>query len=340
MPNRPLSRFIVRAFFILALALNNSLNILSCSAAPADNPTGRLKVALALGGGGTRGVAHVGVLRVLQKEGIPIDAIAGTSMGALVGGLYCAGLSCEEIEQIFYERKIVHTFNTVPLPFRVAIIPILILPRLFGHHPYEGLYRGNKFAKYLASLVPEEKRHIENLKPTFWAVGSNLLDGQAHAIKSGDIGRAIQASAAIPILRRPVEIDNMLLIDGGILENVPTEHARQMGCDFVIAVDVDERVMPVPAKTFRALGSVSNRVINMSLSRVDEPQLAMADAVIQPDLRGIHLLSYKPRDYRKALLAGEEAARAAVPYLKQQLAEMESRRQKASEAITSASQEP
>ena len=333
-PRLPLSRLIVRGFLPLALALNNSLNILSCYAAEADKSTQRPKVALALGGGGTRGIAHIGVLRVLEKEGIPIDAIAGTSMGALVGGLYCAGLSCDQIEKIFQQRKIVHAFNTVPLSVRVALIPIMILPRLVGHHPYEGLYRGNKFAKYLSRLVPEDKRNIENLSPPFWAIATNLLDGEAHAIKHGDIGRAIQASSAIPVLRRPVEIDDMLMIDAGTLENVPTEHAREMGCDYVIAVDVDERVMPVEAKTFRAIGSVSNRVINMTLCKVDEPQLAMADAVIQPDLRGIRLLSYKPRDGLKALAAGEDAARAAVPYLKQQLEELQRRRQKGSEALS------
>jgi NTE family protein len=331
------SRFktpVVRSLLLLTLILCGSLNISSCNAAESENNSSRPTVALALGGGGTRGVAHIGVLRVLKEEGIPIDAVAGTSMGALIGGLYCAGLSCDEIDQIFHRRAAIHSFNTVPIWVRVAVIPITIMPRLFGHHPYEGLYRGNKFAKYLSKLVPPDKRNIENLRPRFWAVASNLLDGQAHAIKCGDFGRAIQASSAIPILRRPVEIGDMLMIDGGILENVPTEHARQMGCDYVIAVDVDARVMPVAAKTFRALGSVSNRVINMSLCKVDEPQLAMADAVIQPDLRGIKLLSYKPADYLKALHEGEEAARAAVPYLKEQLEELQKKKQKEQAALS------
>ncbi len=114
----------------------------------------------------------------------------------------------------------------------------------------------------------------------------------------------------------------MLFVDGGILENVPTEHARQMGCDYVIAVNVDEQVIPVECKIFRALGSVSNRVINMNLAKIDERQLALADAVIQPDLRGIRLLSLKEKDAIKAIAAGEQAATAAIPYLKQQLAEL------------------
>jgi NTE family protein len=271
-----------------------------------------------------------------MEEGIPIDAIAGTSMGALVGGLYCAGLSCSQITEVFRQRKIIHAFDTVPLPLRIAVIPVTILPRLIGHHPYEGLYRGNKFAKYLASLVPEDKRNIETLHPKFWAIASDLLTGEAHAIKKGNIGRAIQASAAIPVLRRPVEMDGALMVDGGIIENVPTEHARLMGCDYVIAVDVDERVMTTEPKVFRALGSVSNRVINMTLAKTDEPQLAMADAVIQPDLRGIHLLSHKRSDAERAIVAGEEAARTAIPYLKEQLDEVKRRKQRAAEQLTRA----
>lgn len=329
------AKVIVRAFFALLIALQYSLNISSCYASDIPDSGKRLKVALALGGGGARGVAHIGVLRVLREEGIPIDAIAGTSMGALVGGLYCAGLSCGELNAIFRRRAIIHAFNTVPLAVRVALIPILIIPRAFGHHPYEGLYRGKRFAKYISSLVPPEKRLIENMQPKFWAIGSDLLSGEARAVKSGDIGKAVQASSAIPVLRRPVEIGNMLLVDGGILENVPTEHAREMGCDYVIAVDVDERVMYTDPKVFRAIGSVSNRVLNMTLAKTDEAQLAMADAVIQPDLRGIRLLSHRPKDVERALIAGEKAAREAVPYLKQQLAELQRRRAKESEALSS-----
>jgi NTE family protein len=328
-------KLILSGICVAVLIFCHSVNIISCRAEePLPGGTPPIKVALALGGGGTRGIAHIGVLKVLSEEGIPIDAIAGTSMGALVGGLYCAGVSCSEIAQVFRERKIIHAFDTVPIPLRVGLIPILLLPRLVGHHPYEGLYRGNKFAHYIASLVPENNRNIETLHPKFWAVASNLITGEPYAIKKGNIGRVIQASSAIPVLRRPVELDGQLLVDGGITENVPTEHARAMGCDYVIAVDVDERVMPVPSKVFRALGSVSNRSLNMTLAKIDEPQLAMADAVIHPDLRGIHLLSHKRNDAERAMSAGEQAARAAVPYLKQQLEELRRRRQAGSEQLT------
>ena len=100
-------------------------------------------VGLALGGGGTRGAAHVGVLRVLEEEGIPIDCIAGTSMGAIVGGLYSAGVPLDTIQKTFDDGKLMHSYMTVPLFVRILAAPVLLLPRVVGYHPYDGLYNGN-----------------------------------------------------------------------------------------------------------------------------------------------------------------------------------------------------
>jgi NTE family protein len=289
--------------------------------------TRRPKVVLALGGGGTRGAAHIGVIRVLKKEGIPIDAVVGTSMGALIGGLYCTGMDIDQLEEIFYHKKLVHAFDTVPIPVRVALIPVFFVPHLFGYHPYDGLYRGNKFANYLASLAPSDRRIIENLKIPFWAIATNLVDGEPYAIKKGCIGRAVQASSAIPQLRRPVEINGALLVDGGIVENLPIEHALQMNCDYVIAVDVDEKITPVPLNDFRAIGSVARRVININLRRIDAYQRKLTKAtIIHPDLDGINLLSLNKADARRAVIAGEKAATKALPSIRQELAELEKKR--------------
>ena len=292
----------------------------SCPEALAQSADCRPRVALALGGGGTRGAAHIGVLRVLKQEGIQVDAIAGTSMGALVGGLYCGGMNLDDIEQIYYHKKLVHAFDTVPIPIRIVLIPLFFIPHLFGYHPYDGLYRGNKFANYLAGLLPADKRNIENYQPKFWAIGTNLVDGQPYAITKGNVGRAIQASSAIPQLRRPVEIDGALLVDGGIVENLPIAHALKMDCDYVICVDVDEIIQPVPLDTFRAIGSVSRRVINIGLGIMDSYHKKLAATVIQPDVTGIDLLSFDQKDARRAVKAGEVAARQALPLIKGELA--------------------
>lgn len=277
------------------------------------------RVALALGGGGTRGAAHVGVLRVLEQEGIPIDCIAGTSMGAVVGGLYSAGLPIAAIEDKFLKGSLLRAFLTVPLSVRLAAIPIFALPHAVGFHPYDGLYKGNKFATFLNTSVPESSKNIEDLRLPFAAVALNLLDGKVYSLRQGNLGRCLQASSAVPLLRRPVPLAGGLFIDGGVIANLPVKQARDMGADFVIAVDVDECFEAVPERTFHAIGSVGHRVLTLHLSKVDEPQVAAADVVIHPNVNGIGLISTRVRDTKAAISAGEEAARLAIPIIRQKL---------------------
>jgi len=292
----------------------------ACWAGDQALPAHKPKVALALGGGGTRGAAHVGVLRVLEQEGIPVDMVVGTSMGSIVGGLYCAGVSVDELEAMFDKQTVMKNFMTVSLPVRLAAVPIFAIPHLFGWNPYDGFYFGNKLRKYLNSSLPEDRREIEKLKLPFAAVTTNLLDGQPHVITRGNVSRAMQASSAVPVLRRPVLWDeNGLLVDGAMVANVPVVPARELGADFVIAVDVDERLCRVPDSQFRKIGSVSKRIEQVYLARADAVQLKRADVVIHPNVDGIGLLSTKISDAKAAIRAGEAATRAAIPEIRARL---------------------
>lgn len=278
-------------------------------------------VALALGGGGPRGAAHLGVLKVFQREHIPIDMIVGTSMGAIFGGLYSAGLDPETIVQIS-DKQMARAYYTVPIPVRVALMPLFYVPHLFGYHPFDGLYRGNKFAKWLDRSVSTTNKDIGQFKPRFAAVAANLLDGKAVTITHGDLGRALQASSAIPFLRRPVLLQNQLLVDGGIVCNLPVKEARKLGADFVIAVNVDEKFdPPSDPNMFRKIGSVPPRVVSMILARVDEDQVVDSDVLVHPNVDGISLLSKSSNDARRAMAAGEAAAEAALPEIRKKLAE-------------------
>jgi NTE family protein len=279
----------------------------------------RARVILALGGGGTRGCAHIGVLRVLEKEGIPIDGIVGTSIGAIVGGLYAAGMKTDQIEHRMLNRSLLKAYQTVPIPLRVALIPLFFVPRIIGYKSYDGLYKGNRFRNYLNNAVPETDREIEALPIPFVAVASNLLDAKPYAIAKGNLGLAIQASSAIPVLRRPVPMNGLLLIDGGLQANLPVKQAKELGGDIVIAVDVDEQFTTLDEKEFRRIGSVGKRVINMVLAKVDEDQRAAADVLIQPNVNNISLLSTKSKDARRAIEQGESAATAALPAIRTRL---------------------
>lgn len=279
--------------------------------------TGKPKIGLALGGGGGRGSAHIGVLKVLDKSGIKFDYICGTSIGSVVGGLYASGLKPEELEKHFVAGM--HHFMTVPLWVRIGAAPVLVMPRMVGFHPYDGLYHGNKFRKYIVKGMSDEERQIENMSTKFGAVVLNVLDGQPYIIRKGDFGYAIQASCAVPSLRKPVEIDKNLFCDGGVACNLPAKQCREMGADFVIAVNIDEPFRKEALKKFRKAGSMSRRMIKWALYAQDAPQEAMADILIHPYTEGISLVSTKKSDAKHGVDAGIEAALKALPKIKEAL---------------------
>ena len=296
------------------------------------------KLVLALGGGGTRGAAHIGVLKVLSKNGVKIDAIVGTSIGAIVGGFYCAGLSPDEIEKIVLKKSFIRSYLTVPIPVRIMAVPLFFLPHLLGYHPYDGLYRGNRFRNYVNAQVPRDDLAIEDLPIKYGAVCSDILTAKPYVIRAGNLGRAIQASSAIPALRQPVPFDTnnpdnikvkddspeiALLVDGGIQANLPAEQAYQLAQELgnenevaIIAINIDEPFERESSKSFRRIGSVSKRVINIMLSSIDRPQLNLAQLIIQPRTNGIAVLSTKTADVKDAIKAGETAAELAMPAVK------------------------
>lgn len=279
----------------------------------------RPKIALALGGGGTRGAAHVSVLKVFEQEGIPIDYIVGTSMGAIVGGMYSAGVPINDLERRFNDGSLMKSFMTVPLAVRVLVAPIMVVPRLWSH-PYDGLYKGNKFRNYVLGALPKSTHNIEDSKIPFKACVVSLIDGNVHAIDKGNLGYALQASSAVPGLRKPVEFGDQLFIDGGVRENVPVSIAKKTGADIVVAVCVDEGLPKLPLDHFRKVGSVSKRMVSLELWASDAPFLKQADVVIHPELTGIGLVSTKIADAQRAMSEGEKAARAAIPDIKAKIA--------------------
>ena len=195
-----------------------------------------------MGGGGVRGTAHIGVLRVLQKEGIPIDYLAGCSIGSIVGGLYCAGVSLDDIEHMITDKSLQKAYAPGWLSWAILLYPTrkLIDKMTFQDRPYAGLFAGKKFRAFLSKKLPADKQNIEDLNIPFVAVCTNLLDGKAYKLAKGNFATAVLASSAIPPAVRPVEINGNLFIDGAIRSNVPVISAKQFGADLVIAVPVDE----------------------------------------------------------------------------------------------------
>jgi len=281
----------------------------------------RATIALALGGGGVRGAAHLGVLRVFQREGIPVDFIAGNSMGAVIGGMYAAGVSLDSLEQMFRDRSLFKAFTPVPVALKLMTVPPRALLRSVKHAigmktGLVGLYSTNKLADFVNERVSPNWQNIEETTIPFVAVATNLLDGKTYALDSGNIGKALQASSAIPFYVKPIEYDGKLLVDGGLRANVPTLQARQSEADIVISVNVDESLQQINQKSLRSVRRFGDLVISMMLAQLDEHQAENVDLEIRPSLVNIPLYSCKANDALKAMQAGEEAAIRALPKIR------------------------
>lgn len=174
-------------------------------------------IALALGGGGALGFAHIGVLDILQKNNIPIDIVVGTSMGAVVGAIYCNGSSIEDMEKLAINIKTRQLLD-VSLGFK-------------------GLISGNKAINVLKKILPKDK-NIEDLPVKFACNAVNIINGEEVVFEKGNILKSLRASMSVPGIFVPVRYNGMTLVDGGVLNNLPHDIARKMGADIVIAVDV------------------------------------------------------------------------------------------------------
>lgn len=245
------------------------------------------KVGLALGGGGAKGLAHIGVIKALEAAGIKIDYIAGTSMGALIGGWYAATGDIESLEDF-----ILHIKKTDILEIKE------IVRRKDGT-----LFKGESIADKLRKELDNVK--IENLKIPFAALATNTKNGDEVRLKSGDLVDAIRASAALPIVFAPVEIDGQSLMDGGLVNPVPANAVKDMGADYIIAVDVSSRWFAAPeelATTHDIYGVISS-ALSIIEYQIAKNVLKSANLVLRPPV-----LSHSWLEFNKAheiIKAGE-----------------------------------
>jgi len=280
----------------------------------------RPRVGLVLSGGGARGAAHIGVLKVLEQMHVPVDAIAGTSMGAVVGGLYASGLSASDIEKIMTSINWQDAFRDRPpredLDLRrkeedqnfLVKFPLgvrdgyIVLPK--------GLIQGQKLTETLRRLTLPVARisSFDELPTPFRAVATDLENGQSVVISSGDLTTAMRASLSAPGVFAPVERDGRLLVDGGITDDVPVDIARAMGVDLVIVVDVGA---PLQARQqLTSVAAISNQMLAILIRRNAEAQLATLtprDILIKPVLGDAS--SYDFGHVGRVIGIGEAAAR-------------------------------
>jgi NTE family protein len=292
-------RGISQAFLIWALVVAGLLATAVAADRPPDrerDEDARPRIGLALGGGGARGAAHVGVLRVMEELQVPVDYVAGTSMGSIVGALYALGLSADEIEQTLLAVDWADLFVDRPRRQQRSMRrkeddEATFFPLEFGLEggwpaTPRGLIAGQKFAFAfpVSGLYTAGNASFDDLPIPYRPVATDLETGEKVVPDRGSLIRAVRASMSIPGIFPPVEYEGRLLVDGYLASNVPVDVVREMGADIVIAVEVGRRMEDTSRKELATLGGIQEQAarIRSQLALVDE--LARADIVIRPEL--------------------------------------------------------
>ena len=254
------------------------------------------KVGLALGGGGARGFAEVGVLRVLEQERIPIDVVAGTSVGSLIGALYCDNGSVVDLE-----------FTAVKV----------VAEDLFDYSTFAifsgGFVKGERLEAFLLGNL--KHKSIETFRVPFSAVATDLRTGETMPFSRGSAARAVHASAAIPGVFVPVPIEGRTYVDGGASDPVPVDVARRMGADVVIAVSI---ARPIPSRAPQNPLEVAAQAAAIMASKIVECRLSEADVVIAPEVGDVGFDDFSQN--RRLFEAGMEAASQALPKIRSAIA--------------------
>lgn len=278
------------------------------------------RFAITLAGGGARGAAHIGVLKVLEANGLKPDFVAGSSVGAVIGGLYSAGVPVAEIEQMVRNGELKKAFFPLPIQLEaVKSVPTYVVKRLLFMRPQIALYSGKSLSKLIYKHVPKERRNIENFPTKFAAISTNLLDTRPVWITKGDSGDAVRASASLPFIYRPVTVNKTELVDGGVRENLPTEVADAAGAPLIVAVKLHSTLDAQGSRKFRTVLSYADRVISIMLAEIEGKAVAGASLLIEPDVGDMTLYDFDSESLEKAMAAGEAAATKMLPEIRRQL---------------------
>ncbi len=251
------------------------------------------RVAVVLGGGAAKGFAHIGVLKVLEANKIPVNMIVGTSAGSFVGSLYAYGFTPFQLQQISFGLQ---QSDLADICF-----------------PDNGFIRGEKLQDYINKMV--RNTPMEKLRIPFYAVATDIQSGREMVFGTGNTGLAVRASCSIPGVFTPVVINKRMYVDGGVVSPVAVDAAKKLGADIVIAVDLSGGgEAPRPQGTIETI----LQAINMMYERITANQLRHADVVIRPKIGFIGAADFSKRN--EAVLEGEKAATEALPAIKSLLA--------------------
>lgn len=269
------------------------------ASSPSPNPEPRpqvtIRIGVALGGGAAKGFAHIGVIKMLEANGLVPDVVAGTSAGSVVGALYAGGMDVFKLQQ--------HAVGLDEARIRDV--------SLFSG----GLIKGEKLQTYVNEML--EQRPFERLRKPFAVVATRLETGERAVFVRGNVGQAVRASCSIPGVFEPLKIGTRSYVDGGLVSPVPVDAARQLGADFVIAIDISSKA---DGQTPDSMLGVLNQSITIMGQKLGQQELARADVIIRPKVNDIGPVAFEQRS--NAILEGERAALQALPQIRAKLARL------------------
>lgn len=282
------------------------------------------KVGLVLGGGGAKGGAEVGALKVIERAGIKVDYIAGTSIGAIIGALYAAGYSASQIEALFCQQEWFslltdrnEKYGGEPYKTVNGVTYIFGFPVIDLNSSVFGVFRGSRVEQVIDSLLAYHGDCVEfeNLKIPFACVAAEMLTASEVVLNSGTVPQAVRASMAIPGIFKPVNINGRKLIDGGMMNNLPVDVVRQMGADIVIAIDVQQEKPQNKKKSENSLldladmvglGGIAGWVINRpDITKYNENR-ANADLYVNPALPDYEATNFNNEKMAQMISIGEQ----------------------------------
>ena len=278
------------------------------------------RIGLALGGGGARGFAHIGVLRVIEEEKIPIDIIVGTSSGALIGGAYASGTTPEEMERkideylnsLEYQSSAIRTIEKAHDGEHASLRQkiqgflqnkFLLLQAMFK----PGILSTEEFQSMIDFFIPDIL--IQNTRIPFRTVTTDLISGEQVIFSEGPLREAVMISSAVPGAIEPRQTAEMLLSDGGIISLVPVNATREEGADIVIAVNITRGIFS--DEELETAQEISDRAADITSYHLTNYEIASADVVIRPDVGNLHWSVFSHAG--NLIAEGEKAARKSIP---------------------------
>ncbi len=282
-------RFKLLNLFLIMISINLLVSCTHKEIKPQPTvlvPQKPAKVALVLGAGSSKGFAHVGVLKILEANKVPIHMIVGTSVGSLVGAFYAYGIGAFDLQKLSFQ---IEQKDIVDITF-----------------PDNGFIKGEKLEDFVNRIL--KNTPMEKLKIPFFAVATEIQNGEETIFGRGNTGQAVRASCSIPGVFRPVKIGERFYVDGGVVSPVAVDAAKRMGADVVIAVDISSsQERTPPGNTIETL----LHSINIMYSKLAYIQISKADVVIRPRVAHISSSDFSKR--HEAILEGEKAALEALP---------------------------